>query len=472
MYQVQDQSLRPLTTAHLAQTMTLLALPNLELTERVLQELTENPALELLDQRVCPNCQRPLPGRGRCPICSQGPLDDEAIVFLSPRDSYRPRRKPRLEDEPADNEPAAPEDLPTYVMQQLAANLLPEDRRLAAYILYALDDDGFLQEPPALISRLTDSPYKQVVRVIDLIAHSDPPGLGMPDGRHALLAQLDLFDEDRPVVDLARRIIEETFAELARRDMSGIAKHHDVSPRQVREAARFIQEKLNPYPARAYWGSGREQPTADPNVYHRPDIQVTKNSPNGDSQLVVEIFSSVPGWLRVNPLFRKAIRRSKDDSSEEWEQHLDRASLFVKCIQQRNNTMRRLMKVLVAEQRDFILHGPRDLKPMTRAEIAEIMDVHESTVSRAVAQKSIALPDGRIIPLARFFDRSLPIRDRIKEIIENETKPLTDRAIADILHDEGIDIARRTVAKYRNQEKILSARMRHKKKKQKARPQV
>jgi RNA polymerase sigma-54 factor len=107
---------------------------------------------------------------------------------------------------------------------------------------------------------------------------------------------------------------------------------------------------------------------------------------------------------------------------------------------------------------------------MTRAEVAELMDVHESTVSRAVAGKSVALPDGRIIPLARFFDRSLPVRDRIKEIIENETKPLTDSAITDILHAEGIDIARRTVAKYRAQEKILSARMRHKKKR--ARSQV
>jgi RNA polymerase sigma-54 factor len=470
MYQVQDQSLRPMTTAHLAQTMTLLAMPHLELTEKVLHELTENPALELLDRRICPNCQRPLPGRGRCPICSQGTATDEPIVFLSPRDSYRPRRRPRLEDEPMDNEPAAPEDLPTYVLQQLAADLEPEDRKLTAYILYALDDDGFLAEPPALISRLTNCPYKQVTRVISLISHSDPPGLAMPDGRRALLAQLDLFDADRPTIQLARSIIEQTFGELARRDMNAIAKHHDVPMSQVRQATQFIQESLNPYPARAYWGSGREQPTADPNVYHRPDIQISDNSPNGGGPLMVEIFSSVPGWLRVNPLFRKAIRVSGHDSAEEWGHQLDRASLFVKCIQQRNNTMRRLMKVLVTRQRQFILHGPRELIPMTRAEVAELMDVHESTVSRAVAGKSVALPDGRIIPLARFFDRSLPVRDRIKEIIENETKPLTDSAITDILHAEGIDIARRTVAKYRAQEKILSARMRHKKKR--ARSQV
>ncbi len=471
MYQVQDQSLRPMTTAHLAQTMTLLAMPHLELTEKVLHELTENPALELLDRRVCPNCQRPLPGRGRCPICSQGTATDEPIVFLSPRDSYRPRRRPRLEDEPMDNEPAAPEDLPTYVLRQLAADLEPEERKLAAYVLYALDEDGFLAEPPALISRLTNCPYKQVIRVIDLISHADPPGLAMPDGRRALLAQLDLFDADRPTIQLARSIIEETFGELARRDMSAIAKHHDVPMSHVRQATQFIQESLNPYPARAYWGSGREQPTADPNVYHRPDIQISYNSPNGGGPLMVEIFSSVPGWLRVNPLFRKAIRTSRDDSAEEWGHQLERASLFVKCIQQRNNTMRRLMKVLVTRQREFILHGPRELIPTTRAEVAELMDVHESTVSRAVAGKSVALPDGRIIPLARFFDRSLPVRDRIKEIIEKETKPLTDSAITDILHAEGIDIARRTVAKYRAQEKILSARMRHKKKKR-ARSQV
>ena len=130
--------------------------------------------------------------------------------------------------------------------------------------------------------------------------------------------------------------------------------------------------------------------------------------------------------------------------------------------------MRRLMEMLVSKQREFILEGDRYLKPMTRSLIAEQIKVHESTISRAVSHKSVELPDGRIIPLNRFFDRSLYIRDRIKEIIRNESRPLTDEQIADTLSAEGIDVARRTVAKYRSIEGILPARLRHKKRDLKA----
>jgi RNA polymerase sigma-54 factor len=147
--------------------------------------------------------------------------------------------------------------------------------------------------------------------------------------------------------------------------------------------------------------------------------------------------------------------------SGEWSRHLERASLFVKCLQQRNNTMRRLMKSLVARQKDFIMQGDRHLRPITRASIAAEIGVHESTVSRAVAHKSVALPDGRIIPLHRFFDRSLSVRDRIKEMVDLEARPMTDDEIAARLRREGVSVARRTVAKYRAVEGILPARLRH-----------
>jgi RNA polymerase sigma-54 factor len=147
---------------------------------------------------------------------------------------------------------------------------------------------------------------------------------------------------------------------------------------------------------------------------------------------------------------------------EEWKEQFDRASLFVKCMQQRENTMQQLMTVLVQTQREFILNGDRHLIPMTRAQIAEIIGVHESTISRAVSDKSVALPDKRIIPLARFFDRSLPARDCLKEIVNTEQEPLTDEEISERLQDYGVDIARRTVAKYRSMEGIPSARVRGK----------
>jgi RNA polymerase sigma-54 factor len=460
MLQVQDQSLRPLTTAHLAQTMSLLALSNLELQERVLTEIASNPALEMLDETVCPSCHRKLNGTSVCPVCSAPQAEENLLVFLSPRESNRSGSAISMEDTAPETEPAEPESLALSVLSQIAGDLQPSQRHLAAYILSSLNEDGFLEDPPAIIARATHSTLSDVQQVLDLIAHADPPGLATPGPRQALLAQLDLLDPDDPRVPLARRMIEECFSELGRREFERIADRLDVSQARARQTADLIHSKLNPYPARAFWGSGRQAPAADPNVYHNPDIQISR-SPNGDDALVVEIFSAMPGWLRVNPLFRQAPPPSDDEQGSAWSRHLERASLFVKCLQQRNNTMRRLMKSLVAKQRDFILQGDRHLTPITRALVASEIGVHESTVSRAVAHKSVALPDGRIIPLDRFFDRSLSVRDRIKEIVDTEARPLTDDEIAARLRKDGVRVARRTVAKYRAVEGILPARLRH-----------
>lgn len=455
MLQIQDQSLRPVATAHLAQTMSLLALSNDELREKILEELSDNPALELSEEFICPNCQAKLARRGPCPKCSLPASGEQSVVFVSPRESGPGRsRSVGLAEDFDGREPVAPESLAIHVLQQLAADLQVEERPIAAYILSSLDDDGFLTDPPALVARATRSPLSRVERVVDLISRCDPAGLASSGPRKALLVQLELI---QPGQSLARQILESYFEKLASKDYGEIARRLAVGAGQIRRAANFIQQNLNPFPARAFWGSSRTAKAVDPNVYHAPDIQITR-LPEGT--LVVEIFSSLPGWLQVNPYFRQALNQASDEKSDAWKEHLERASLFVKCLQQRNNTMRNLMERLVDRQRDFILEGDRHLEPMTRAELAEVIGVHESTVSRAVSNKGVALPNGRIVPLARFFDRSLSVRDRIKEIVRHEAKPLTDDQIASKLRREGVRIARRTVAKYRAIEGILPARLR------------
>ncbi len=468
MLQLQDQSLRPLTTAHLAQTMSLLALSNLELRERILEELNANPALEIVEDRSCPSCKRPLQRSGRCPACSAPIADsEEPIVFLSDRPFSRDLAVKRLR---ADGEmlepiePAAPETLAEHVLEQLALELDAGERELAAYILAGLDEHGFLQDPPAIIARATRVSLDTIYRVLGRISRVDPPGLATSGPRQALLVQLEVIGADFDDRELARTLIEQHFAELATRDFIGISAALQVSEARVRAASQFIQEFLTPYPARTSWEQGRMRTAGDPNVYYNPDIQVRSNSRNGDAtdSLIVEIFSPMPGRLRVNPDIRKAVVESQGEVSEAWSEHLERAALFVKCFQQRGNTMRRMMKHLVRDQRSFILQGDLHLIPMTRAELADRLDVHESTISRAVADKSIALPDGRILPLARFFERSLPIRARIREIVAHEDRPLTDEQIAAELAKEGVQVARRTVAKYRSMEDILPARLRRK----------
>jgi RNA polymerase sigma-54 factor len=135
--------------------------------------------------------------------------------------------------------------------------------------------------------------------------------------------------------------------------------------------------------------------------------------------------------------------------------------LLVKCLQQRNHTLVRLMQRLVILQRRFVLEGDAHLIPVTRAALATELEVHESTISRAVASKAVQLPNRKIIPLSRWFDRSLHIRTVLKEIIDQEVQPMSDTQIADLLRERGFSVARRTVAKYRAMEGILSARLRH-----------
>jgi RNA polymerase sigma-54 factor len=439
--------------------MSLLSLSNPELREKVMEELANNPALELLDEVVCPNCQARLPNRRPCPRCSTAAGDLDSVVFLSPRVPPRRDRPGGLEDGAEEGEAAAPESLAIYVLQQLAPDLEPADRPIADYVLSSLDDEGFLVEPPALIARATQAALDRVHRVVTLISHCDPPGLATRGPREALLAQLDLYPSDSAEASLSRRLLEVGFEGLARREYEALAAELGVRAVQVRRAARFIQSNLNPFPARGFWGSARSPKGTDGSVYHTPDIQISRQS---EGPMLVEIFSSYAGWLRVNPDFRKALPEADQEQSEAWKSHLERASLFVKCLQQRNNTMRKLMEEIVARQRGFILEGDRSLVPMTRAELARRVGVHESTISRAVANKGIALPDGRIVPLARFFDRSLSVRDRIKELVGQEQKPLTDDQIASVLSRDGIKVARRTVAKYRSIEGILPARLRNK----------
>jgi RNA polymerase sigma-54 factor len=135
--------------------------------------------------------------------------------------------------------------------------------------------------------------------------------------------------------------------------------------------------------------------------------------------------------------------------------------LLVKCLQQRTHTIVRLMRRIITLQREFILSGDQHLRPVTRASLANELEVHESTISRAVSSKSVQLPNGHIIPLAKFFDRSLHIRTVIKQIICEETKPLSDSEIVALLSKQGQKIARRTVAKYRAMEGILPSHLRH-----------
>jgi RNA polymerase sigma-54 factor len=453
--------IRPLTTAHLAQTMSLLELSALELEQKINAELSRNPALEVIDPRRCHFCGQTLINGNTCSRCNpKNELNpSDPVIFVSPtRDSYSPQRP---EEEIRDEDGfQTNEDLPTYVLRQIAPELKPEDRSIAAFILSNLDDDGLLEISPLEVAQYYHVPLSRINEVIRLIQRADPIGVGSPSSKDALLIQLEVLSESRPIPEQSHRAIEEGLHLINKNHNSDLSQLLGVTLKQAEEIVHFIIENLNPFPGRAAWGDirqGRSQPVP---VFSTPDIIIKSDSNRPDARLLVEVFSPYAGILRVSPLFRQAISQAPADKIDHWKTDLEQAELLVKCLQQRTATIVRLISRLVVLQRGYILNGDRYLLPLTRASIADELQVHESTISRAVSSKTVELPNGRIVPLAKFFDRSLNIRTALKKVIEQETCPLSDSELVDILKRQGFNVARRTVAKYRAMEGILPSHLR------------
>lgn len=462
MFQVQRQSIRPLTTAHLAQTMTLLSLTADELKQEIDSELASNPALEMVEERRCPTCHRLLTEPGKCPICSlpSNIESEEPVVFLSPREEFIPKKD--YVDTEIDDEPFAPatEDLPTYVLRQIAPDLKPEQRGLAAFLLTHLDEDGLLTTSLMDVARYTHVMISEVEKVQHIIQMADPIGVGSCTTTDALLVQLQALTEMGEVPELAEILVSDGMDQLSHHQYSELAHRYNVPVRKISEAAKFIAENLNPFPARSHWGDVRQPVVEQIQVYHQPDILISYLNDDPNRPLVVEIIMPISGTLQVNSLFKQAIRQASEDSKPDLKQDLEKASLFVKCLQQRNHTMERLLTRVVGMQRDYIIKGEKYLKPVTRAQLSRELEVHESTISRAVANKAVQMPNKRIVPLSSFFDRSLNVRSELREIIEKEGKPYSDSDLVEILSQRGYDVARRTVAKYRAIEGILPAHLR------------
>ena len=458
----QRTSQRPMATAHLAQTMTLLGLNNLELLEKIQGELAENPALEFINENRCPTCRRKLAGRGLCPRCSlaKSTIVEDPIVFVSSRqDFYTPSRY-ASEGASIEDYSVQEEDLPTFVLGQIATELKPADRPIAAHILTSLNEDGLLTVPVVEIARYHHKPLSQINQVLDLIKRAEPIGVGASTPQEALLAQLSVLRESKTIDPLIEQAIGEGLDLLSKRQHLALSKRLGISSSHAKKITDFISENLNPFPGRAYWGSSRHPEPQITERYRTPDVLISKAAQSGTPQLIVEILSPISGTLRINAMFRKALKDAPPEKSELWTKAIENANLLIKCLSQRNNTLVQVMQLLAKKQRDFILNGEAFMHPLTRAALAEEIGVHESTISRAVANKSVQLPTRQIIPIARFFDRSLHIRTAIKSLIGTETKPLSDSKITKLLEKQGHQIARRTVAKYRNMEGILPAHLR------------
>lgn len=456
----------PLTTAHLAQTMSLLQMNNHELAERIQGELANNPALELGSDKRCPACGRKLVNQ-ICSTCSRPESFDPhtPVVFVSPQRQFSSRRKYSSNGEEIasfEELSAQEEDLAMFVLNQIRTELEPNERPIAAHILTSLDEDGLLPIRLTEIALYHHVPISKVEHVKSLIQKCDPLGVGSQTPQEALWVQAYHLHENSNFPELALKAIEDGFQELTQKNYRALGKIIGATTKQAEQIATFIGQSLNPFPARTYWGSHRSPTNDAPDRYQNPDVLISCTGDEEDPQLIIEVLWPIFGSLKINPHFRKAIAEAPPEKNKEWNEDYQKANLLIKCLGQRNHTLVQLMQKLAVKQREFILHGDLHLKPLTRASLAEELDVHESTISRAVNSKSVQLPSGKIIPISLFFDRSLHIRTVIKDIISDEEKPLSDTKITKMLEKSGFSVARRTVAKYRQMEGILPAHLRAK----------
>jgi RNA polymerase sigma-54 factor len=445
--------------------MTLLELNAIELGQKIEAELANNPALELIEGRHCPTCHRPLRENRFCPNCINlhESSAEQPVIFLSYRKDFynHPIGDDYDNDLPDDNFAARVDTLAEYVLRQIAPELPQDDRSIAMHILTSLDEDGLLSVPITEICHYHHVPASRVQQVIHQIQRAEPLGVGSPTSQEALSVQLEALSEFQTPPPFTAEAIRAGIELLSPHHYTDLARVLKISTAQAREIVQFIGDNLNPFPARAHWGEHETgRPTGGEGVYHHPDIIINRMNDEPDTPLMIEIGVPYSGTLRVNPLFKEALQQAPADKAELWQADMEHANLFVKCLQQRNNTISRLIQRLAVIQRNFVLYGDAQLKPLTRAELAGELDVHESTISRAVSSKTVQIPSRRIIPLSMFFDRSLNVRAVLKNIIINERKPLSDTQLVRMLSNKGFDVARRTVAKYRSMEGILPAHLR------------
>jgi RNA polymerase sigma-54 factor len=277
--------------------------------------------------------------------------------------------------------------------------------------------------------------------------------------QECLLLQLDRLERAQIFNPYLRAIVTDYWVDLGEHRYGAIAHALGITYEDVVAARDFMRQHLRPFPLERASDGASSLDTS----FLVPDVVIREEN----NCLVVEVVESRRFYLRLSPLYQElsqAIAHRQQDVSAEEREHLNtfvsRARLFLTNLRQRRETIRRIAEYLVERQEGFLRHGVRHLAPLTRAEVANAIGVHESTVSRATANKYVQVPSREIVPFSHFFTASLSIKDVINELIANETTPLTDQEIVETLHQHGFDVARRTVAKYRGQLGILPSTLR------------
>lgn len=355
-------------------------------------------------------------------------------------------------------------DLHQHLRDQLLASAIGPRLRLAAEVVVeSLDDDGYLRDDPMDVARhLSGLPpllRDELDTARDHVRTLEPAGVGAIDLVDCLCLQLRALPSGTPQRNLAIRLLERHSALLLRRDFAAILSQEQCSEPELMRAHALIR-RLDPRPGSSIRGHDTE--------FVLPDVLVRERH----GRLAVSINPRLNSKIQLNRRYVELFSRSSDASHGTMTQLLQEARWMLRNIEQRHDTIRRIVEAIIARQRDFFTRGEAALQPLSLQDIASMVDLHESTVSRATGNKYVSSPQG-LHPLKYFFSRSLPrrtgsgcsgasVRFLIRDLTtrEDPAAPLSDPEIATQLHARGISVARRTVTKYRNMLKILPAELR------------
>ena len=460
-------------TPQLQQSIKLLQLSRLELVDTINQELEENPILEdrpadsdpetdvvpeLADLKVEIKTKE-ITGEG------DGKEDFDWDAYL---EDFGPMGVPYSRenvDAPSfENTLTQTSSLSDHLLWQLSLSRFSDvERRVGEQIIGNLNIDGYIMATPEEIASLEGVSRTVVEEVLEKVQKFDPPGIAAGDLKECLLIQIRFLDIDSP---LPEKIVENYLKDLETRNYNNIARKLKISVDDVKQAVSLIS-KLNPKPGLLY---NEERPQ-----YITPDVFVFKA---GEVYRVALNDDGMPR-LRINNLYREIMSGMKNNEGKECKTYikdkLQSATWLIKSIQQRQKTIYRVSESIVEHQIEFFDKGINYLRPMVLRDIADDVEMHESTISRVTTNKYMHTPRG-IFELKYFFNSGInrvgnthqiasqSVKEKIKQIIgeEDNKKPYSDDRIVDILADLDISIARRTVAKYRESLGISSSSKRRK----------
>jgi RNA polymerase sigma-54 factor len=465
------QSQRVVMTPLLQQAIQLLQLSTLELQEVVQKELLENPLLEETPETPdapegtqtpeAPTATAPEPPATDAAVRDERqtdelPFDLTAVMF----DDHEERSLVAQEDRddlPFENIVRSVSSLTDHLDEQL--RFAAEDavvRRIGEEIIGNLDEDGYLRAELEEIAERCGVAVAEVEKVLAVVQGFDPPGVAARNVQECLLIQLRIDPNPDPV---SIEIVEQHFEDLSRRRYPDIARALKLPLDRIMESVEEIMA-LEPKPGRRFGGNDSR--------YIVPDVVVQKI---GNEYTIVLNEDGVPR-LRVNSLYRSLLRSSGDEAKQYVEQKLRSAVWLIKSVDQRQRTLRKVTQSIVKFQRDFLDKGLAHLRPLSLRDVGEDIGMHESTISRVTTNKYVETPQG-LFELKFFFHSgiasgdgemvsSVSVKKMIQDLLANEdaSKPLSDQEVAQILKGRGLTIARRTVAKYREELGILPSHQR------------